>query len=152
MFLTKSGLIMALRAFKERVLQGICYQLGVLVLAAPLFAALFGATVGETAQMIIAVALSETLWSPLHNLGFDWVEWRQSHRSASDRSMKMRMVHAVSHEISSILVTTPVIMLVSGHGLITALIIDLGLTAFCTLYVFVFHLAYDRVRPVMVAA
>lgn len=139
---------MALRAFKERVLQGIFYQLGVLTLASPLFSALFGVTVGSSAQIIIAVALTETLCSPIHNLVFDRLEWRRSARKASDRSIGLRMVHAASHEVTSMVATTPAIMLVSGQGLWTAVMMDLGLVAFCTVYVFVFHFLYDRIRPV----
>lgn len=139
---------MALRTFKERVLQGIFYQFGVLTLASPLFAALFGVTVGSSAQIIIAVALAETLWSPLHNLAFDRMEWRRLACKASDRSTLWRMAHAASHEVTSMVATTPAIMLVSGQGFAAALMMDLGLVAFCTGYVFVFHLLYDRIRPV----
>lgn len=64
----------------------------------------------------------------------------------------MRMVHAVSHEGSSTLATLPVIMLVGGHGFWDALAIDLAMTAFYAVYLYAFHVLWDRSRPVRLSA
>jgi uncharacterized membrane protein len=60
----------------------------------------------------------------------------------------MRLVHALSHEASSLVVTLPVLMGPGGLGFMEALLADLGLTVIYAGYAYVFHWFYDRVRPV----
>lgn len=143
---------MVARAFQERIVQGVCLEFGGLVIAAPLFATILGVDLAESALLIVAMALVEVVWTPLHNLAFDSVEWRCTGRLASDRSTCLRLVHAVTHEVSAIAVTLPVIMVIGGHGVREALMIDLGFSAFYVAYVFAFYLTYDRLRPLALPA
>ena len=50
------------------------------------------------------------------------------------------------------MVTLPILIFFGGFGLLEALIVDVALTIFYTVYAFVFHLGYDRLRPVLPAA
>jgi uncharacterized membrane protein len=54
-------------------------------------------------------------------------------------------------ELSALGVTVPVVMHLGGYGFRDALFFDMALTVFYTLYAYVFHLAYDRLRPVAIA-
>ena len=89
---------------------------------------------------------------PIHNTAFDLCELSMTGRPASDRSHRLRIVHATTVEFTSSLVTWPVIVFVGGHGVSVALAIDLGLSAFYVLYGYLFHLVFDRLRPVKVRA
>jgi uncharacterized membrane protein len=62
------------------------------------------------------------------------------------------MVHAVSHEVSAVGVSLPILLTLGGHTLAGALMVNIGLTLLYTGYAFVFHLVYDRLRPVSLAA
>lgn len=140
--------VMTLRTSRERVIQTLAYEAGGLVVATPLFALAFG-TDGSTSFLLLAsLSLAMLLWSPLHNTFFDVLEWRSAHRLASDRPQLLRMVHAVSHEATSLVVTLPVLMAFGGLGLVEALFADFGLTAIYSAYAYAFHIVFDHFRPV----
>jgi uncharacterized membrane protein len=141
--------MMALRSFSERCLQSLLFQLGGLALVTPVYAVLMQSGAGASGAVVAAVALACLIWSPVHNAIFDVVEWRVAHRVASARPQGLRMVHAASHEVTSMIVSTPVLMLTGGLGLVQALLVDVGLTAFYTAYAYGFSIIYDRWRPVL---
>lgn len=140
---------MALRSARERALQTLSYEAGGLLLATPLYAALAGGGTRDGMILVAALAGAVMIWSPLHNTVFDWIEWRLAQRVASDRPQVWRLVHALSHEASSVVVTLPVILWLTDHGIGAALLVDLGLTLFYAGYAYLFHLGYDRLRPVL---
>ncbi len=146
------GAFMAIRSFRERVYQTLAYEIAGLALIAPLIAAVLGLSGGESVWLLAWVALACMVWSPVHNTVFDIAEWRLARRVASKRPQRWRIVHAISHEATSVMVTTPLIMYISGLGLVDALALDLGLTVVYTAYAYLFHMVYDLVRPVDVAA
>jgi uncharacterized membrane protein len=139
---------MSLRSVRERWLQVGAYELVGLAVVAPLYGVFFDGGASEGALLIIALFLPEVLWSVVHNWLFDRAEWRFRHRVASDRPHRWRIIHAISHEVSAAMVTLPVIMIVTGHGVWQALIIDIWLGVFYGLYAYLFHIVYDRLRPV----
>jgi uncharacterized membrane protein len=139
---------MTLRSPRERVLQTFCFEAGGLLLVTPAYALLTGSTHGEGLLVIAALALAVMIWSPLHNSLWDWVEYRRTGRVASDRPQAQRIAHALSHEATTVVVTLPLLMILGGHDFWTALLLDLGLTLFYAGYAYIFHVFYDRLRPV----
>ncbi len=139
---------MALRTFRERVLQTLCYEAGGLLLVAPLYAQIMGRSNAESFFLIAALSVAVMVWSPLHNAAFDMVDLRLSGRVASDRPHRLRVVHALSHEGSTVVVTLPILILLGGHGFWAALAVDFSLTVAYAFYAYLFHIAYDRMRPV----
>ena len=142
---------MLLRSVRERFYQTISFELGGLLLAAPLYALAFGKSAEESLSLVLALSVVAIVWSPLHNIVFDWLDLRFCGRAASERPHGLRLVHAASHEATSTLVTVPVIMWIAGFSFWQALALDLGLTLLYAAYAYAFHLAYDRVRPVAAA-
>ena len=139
---------MSLRSARERLIQTICYEAGGVLIAAPLYAAVFGATAVASTVLVVVLSIAVLIWSPLHNTLFDVAELRLTNRVASERPHKWRIIHAVSHESTSIVLTLPLIMWLGGHGFWEALAIDIGLTLLYVVYSYIFHIVYDRVRPV----
>ena len=139
---------MSLRSARERLLQTLAYEAGGLVLSVPLVALVGGGTPGEAFALMLTLSIAVMLWSPLHNTLFDWADLRQSGRVASDRPQRWRLVHAASHEATTVVVTLPILMWLGGLGFWAALVTDLGLTLLYTAYAYLFHLLYDRLRPV----
>lgn len=137
-----------LRSARERVYQTLALEIGGIALVAPLYAMFFSESAETSFFLIVILSLAVMIWSPLHNAVFDWLDWRMTGRLASDRSHRLRLVHAASHELSSIIVTLPLIMWIGGHGFWMALGVDIGLTLFYTVYIYLFHIAYDWLRPV----
>lgn len=140
---------MPLRSVRERCYQTLAYEFGGLMIAAPLYAVVFGQSAQASFLLIAAISVCVMAWSPVHNAIFDWADLLLSGRVASERPHGLRLVHAVSLEVTSTLVSLPVIMWIGGIGFWPALGVDIGLTLLYTGYAYVFHLAYDWLRPVV---
>ena len=139
---------MTLRSPRERLIQTIAYEVGGLCLSVPLVAGLGHGTTREAFFLMLALSAAVLVWSPLHNTVFDWADLRLSGRVASDRPQRWRLVHAASHEATTVVVTLPILIWLGGLGLWAALLADLGLTLLYAAYAYVFHLVYDWLRPV----
>lgn len=139
---------MSLRSPLERAIQTLSYEAGGLCLSVPLVAALGGGSGGDALVLMLALSAAVLVWSPLHNTLFDWADLHFSGRLASDRPQRWRLVQALSQEASTLVVTLPVLMALTGLSLSAALLAELGLTLLYALYAYVFHLVYDRLRPV----
>ncbi|WP_413720569.1 PACE efflux transporter [Silicimonas sp. MF1-12-2] len=139
---------MTLRSLRERIIQTVSFELGGLLVVAPAYAVLSGSSPTESLGLLIALSIAFMIWSPIHNTLFDVLEFRFSHRVASDRPHGLRIVHAISHETTSIVVTLPLIMYLGGYGFWVAIAVDLGLTIAYTAYAYLFHVVFDRLRPV----
>lgn len=140
---------MALRNFHERVYQTITYELGGILLVTPIYIFVFGASGGQSFAVMASLSIATLIWFPLHNTAFDWLDLRLTGRLASDRPTNLRALHALSHEITVCLITTPLLIWLGGHSLGEAILIDLALSFAYAAYAYVFHLVYDRFRPVI---
>lgn len=139
---------MTLRAPKERVFQTLCFEAGGVALVSPAYAYLTGTSVAGGLTTIALLSIVVMTWAPIYNTLFDYVERAHSGRLASDRSKRLRILHAILHEASSVLLTCPLLIWLGGHSLTSALFINASLTITYAVYTFVFHMLYDRWRPV----
>lgn len=135
------------RSCLERLCQTLVFEAGGLLLAVPLYEVFFGRPADEGLILLVTLSLAVLIWTPLHNIAFDRIEHRLTGRPASDRPHALRLLHAVSHEVSPIVVTLPLILWVGQHSLSDALTVNLGLTLFYVCYAYAFYLIYDRLRP-----
>jgi uncharacterized membrane protein len=139
---------MAIRSFRERAVQTLLYEAGGIAVATPLYDLIFGAGAAESLTLMVVLSVILLIWIPLFNWLFDLVEWRLTRRPSSERPHRMRALHAFGMEATSVVVTVPAIMLVGGHGFWEALAVDIGLSVLYVVYAYVFHILYDRFRPV----
>ena len=140
----------AIRNLRERVIQTLCFELLGLALVAPLFAYFAGTTAGESFTLLLVLSIVVTLWSALYNSAFDLAELRLAGRVASARPHRWRAVHTIGLEASAIVLTWPLVVVFTPLGWHEALFADIGLTLAYVAYGYVFHLAFDRLRPVRV--
>jgi uncharacterized membrane protein len=138
---------MSLRSARERFYQALAFEAGGLIMAAPLYGLLFGQDAQATLQVLASLSLAVMLWTPLHNTLFDFADLKHSGRTASARPHGLRIIQALSQEVTALVVTLPLIMVLGGHGLREALFIDLGLTLFYAAYAYIFHIVFDWLRP-----
>lgn len=139
---------MSLRSGRERILQTATFETLGLVIVVPTHTALSHTSAETSALLVVLLAVIVTMWSPLFNTVFDRIDLALSGRVASDRPHRLRLVHAALLELSALLVTLPLVMHFAGYGLRQALFFNTTLTVFYTAYAYVFHLVYDRLRPV----
>jgi uncharacterized membrane protein len=142
---------MTLRSPRERLIQTVAYEVGGLCLSVPLVAVLGHGTTGDAFWLMLALSAAVLVWSPIHNTVFDWLDLRLSGRLASDRPQRWRLVHAASHEATTVVVTLPILIWLADLSFRVALLADLGLTLLYAAYAYAFHLVYDRLRPVQPA-
>lgn len=119
-----------------------------MLLVSPVYAAIFGARLDESLLLFAVIAAVSVVWCPVYNTIFDRMDLRRAGRVASDRPYRWRVVHAISYEASVVVLEVPVIIALGGHGLVEALALDIGLGIFYAGYTYVFHLGFDRLRPV----
>lgn len=130
------------------MLQTLAFEGLGLALVTPLYSAAAGERLDESLALLVLLSGVVMGWSALFNTAFDLVEKRRCGRAASDRPHLARLVHAALHEFTSLLVCCPLIYATTELTWSQALLADLGLTVSYATYGYVFHLAYDRLRPV----
>ena len=136
------------RSVRERVVQTLWFEgLGLLVVS-PLFAYCAGTSAGESLTTLVVLSIAVMTWSALYNTAFDLTETHCSGRLASDRPAALRILHTVGQEATATVVTWPLIVALTPLGWTDALAADLGLTLAYAVYGYIFHLGFDRVRPV----
>jgi uncharacterized membrane protein len=138
----------ALRGARERVIQSLWFEGVGIALVAPLYGLLAGASMRESTALLAALSLAAMLWSACFNTAFDRLEARWARRCASDRPQRWRIAHAVLHEATAVVVTWPIVVALTDLGWVGALAADVLLTLAYALYAYLFHLAFDRLRPV----
>lgn len=137
-----------LRSRRERLIQTLCFEALGLVFVTPLLALFTAASAREAAGVLVVLSIAVMCWSAVYNWAFDWLEWRWTGRLASDRPHLLRFGHTLGHELSATLVSWPLIAALTPLGWIDALWADVGLTLAYVIYGYVFHLVFDRLRPV----
>ncbi|WP_108945673.1 PACE efflux transporter [Shewanella halifaxensis] len=96
--------------------------------------------------MMIIIATMAMTWNFIFNWLFDQVVTGDKEK----RPFKIRVLHVSLFEIGLLFFTVPVIAYMLDIGIIEALIMDLGVTVFITIYAFMYNLAYDHVRAFII--
>lgn len=139
---------MRTRNIRERIQQTLWFEIVGIAIFTPALA-LLAERSGET-SLGIMIALSATAVGimALYNHVFDLIEFRLTNRAASDRPQKLRLIHAALMEAIIALATVPIIKYGLQVDWFQALTADLALLAAYAVYGYLFHMAYDRLRPV----
>ena len=91
---------------------------------------------------MIVIATMAMCWNYLFNLVFDhFVKGEKI-----NRTIGTRVVHVVLFEAGLLVLTVPVMAYMLHVTLWDALVMDVGVTVFVTIYAFIFNLSYDHVR------
>lgn len=143
-----NGPAIALRSARERAIQTLWFEAIGIAVVAPLYALAAGETMQSSVVLLVALSLAVMAWSAFFNTACDRLERHWAGRCASDRPQRWRISHALLHEASAVLVTWPLIVALTDLGWRAALVADLGLTLAYAAYAYVFHLGFDRLRPV----
>ena len=137
-----------LRSWPERMTQALLFEIVALVFAVPLYGLFVGASGAESTRVLVVISIAVLLWTTVHNFAFDLCESRLLSRSASDRPVSVRALHAISHELTAALVSVPILVLLGDIGWWKAAWADIGLSVLYAACAFVFYAAYDWARPV----
>ena len=137
-----------IRSRRERLIQTLWFEALGLAIVSPLYAHFADALMGESLVVLMVLSIAVMGWSALYNTAFDLIEFRCTGRVASDRPHGLRIAHTTGLEVTAALVTWPLLVALTPLGWVEALVADIGLTLTYALYGYLFHLGFDRLRPI----
>lgn len=132
---------MQLQGFKRKIIQAISYEVLAIVMVSPFVSFIFDASLASATSLSILVSVLALLWNMLFNTLFEAWEKRQRDRT---RTLKRRVIHALSFEIGFGIMVIPITALWLGISWQAAISLEIGLMLFFMLYQFVFQWAFDK--------
>lgn len=135
-----------MRTTRDRIRHAISFEVIGLLLVTPLGALAFGKPLHDIGVVAVVSASIATGWNYLYNLGFDHALLRL--RGAVQKTVAIRVLHAISFEAGLLLVLLPFIAWYLGVTLLEAFLMDLSFAVFYLVYAFVFNWLYDVIFPV----
>lgn len=133
----------AAKSMTERVLQAIGFEFFAILICTPLFAWVMGISLVNMGVVTVATCLIALGWNVLFNALFD----RLCVRYALPQSGWTRLLHALLFEGGLIVVSVPLVAWWLNMSLVQALWLDIGVLLFFLPYTYVYHWAYDALRP-----
>lgn len=134
-----------MRTVKDRLRHAISFEVIALFIVTPLGAWVFDEPIGDIGLVALVSASIATAWNYFYNLLFDRAMMRW--RGRVQKTLLIRMGHAVLFEAGLLLVLIPFIALYLGIDFVTAFLMDISFSGFYLVYAFVFNWAYDVIFP-----
>ncbi len=139
---------MSTRTVRERIKQTLWFEVVGIAIFTPALAALSESSGQTSLGVMVALSAAAVAIMSMYNHVFDLIEFRLTGRIASDRPQKLRLVHAALLEAAIALATIPIIKYSLQISWLEALVADVALMVAYAVYGYLFHLTYDRLRPV----
>lgn len=136
----------SLRSWPDRLRHTLLFEIIGLAIVVPLSSWLSGHDAARLGMLTVGISLIAMSWNAVFNALFDRVEIAcGSH--LSQRSWKIRIVHALLYEAGLTLITLPIIAAWLNLALWPAFVMDIGFVLFYLVYALLFNWTYDRVFP-----
>ena len=126
----------------ERVFQAVLFEILAVSLSILGLALFTDHAIGALSGTMVIVATIAMCWNFIFNWCFDKV----ATGAKEQRSVLFRIFHVILFQGGLLVFTIPVMAIILNVGLWEALIMDIGVTFFITLYAFTFNLVYDHTR------
>jgi len=130
------------KSLGERIGHALAFEVIALAICAPLFGWLMGTSIAAMGALTLAISLIAMLWNVVYNSLFD----RLQRRIGFERTLGVRMLHAVAFEFGLVLASVPLAAVWLGISLWQAFVLDIGLLMFFLPYTVVFNWVYDWLR------
>ena len=131
---------------RERIIHSILFEVFALCTLLPFGALLGGIDMTSMVNLALGLALTSMCWNFIYNLLFD----KYFGHNKIDRSLVLRISHAILFELGLLGVTLPAIMWALDMSFINALIMDIGLIIFFLIFAVIFNWCYDHIKHQMV--
>ena len=105
---------------------------------------------GHSVQQFGVLGLMFSVLAMAWNLLFNWLfdHWELRFRPGRKRTVALRVIHAVLFELVLLIAGVFLIAWWLDMGLLAALVLDVGMSAFFVVYAFAFNWAYDMIFPI----
>ncbi|AOE86261.1 multidrug/biocide efflux PACE transporter [Pseudomonas sp. TCU-HL1] len=134
------------KSLKERVFHALAFEGLAVLLTAPVLSLVLGKSLAHMGALTLMFSTVAMLWNMLFNSLFD----RAQHRLGFQRTLPVRVAHALLFELGLILVLVPLAAWWLSIGLIEAFVLDIGLLLFFLPYTLAFNWTYDALRARLV--
>jgi uncharacterized membrane protein len=130
------------KSLKERVLHALAFEGLAVLLTAPVLSLVLGKSLAHMGALTLMFSTVAMLWNMLFNSLFD----RAQRRLDFQRTLPVRVAHALLFELGLILVLVPLAAWWLSIGLVEAFLLDIGLLLFFLPYTLAFNWTYDLLR------
>ncbi|WP_122575699.1 multidrug/biocide efflux PACE transporter [Pseudomonas viridiflava] len=130
------------KSLRERILHAGLFEVGGVILVAPLLAWLMNHSLAMMGAMTVMISTVAMLWNMVYNALFD----RLRARFGFAMSLMTRALHALGFEGGLILAVVPLAAWWLSISLLEAFVLDIGLLLMFLPYTMLFNWAYDKVR------
>ena len=126
----------------ERIFHAVLFEVLAVSLAILVLIAFTDHDPASLSGTMIIVATIAMAWNFIYNWGFDRVVTGDK----TKRTFALRLIHTILFQGGLLIFTIPVIAILLSVGLWEALMMDIGVTIFITIYAFFYNLTYDHAR------
>ncbi len=133
------------RSAKERAFHALLFEVIAILISTPLFSYLMGYNIVKMGVLTTMVATIAVIWNFIYNLIFD----RLTRSWLKERTLKVRVIHAILFEVGLILFTVPVASLWLKISLWDAFLLEAGILLFFLPYTVIFNWIYDITRELL---
>ncbi|APR70086.1 MULTISPECIES: chlorhexidine efflux PACE transporter AceI [Acinetobacter] len=127
---------------KRRLIHAIVYEVILLVIIAIALSFIFDMPMEVTGTLGVFMAVVSVIWNMIFNNYFEKIE----HKYNWERTVPVRILHAVGFEGGLLIATVPMIAYMMNMTIVEAFILDIGLTLCILVYTFIFQWCYDTVE------
>ncbi|MCY9874595.1 PACE efflux transporter [Vibrio barjaei] len=135
-----------IRNGKDRLRHTVLFEVFLLIITTPLAKYAFHASTENALITSVSLTTIAMAWNFIFNWIYDWNLARLG--KSSEKTLSMRIGHALAFEGGLIILTVPVIAYTLSLSLLDALIADIGFVIIALIYAFIFNWAYDKVFPI----
>lgn len=126
----------------ERLTHAIGYEIGAVVLSAPVMAWMFDKPMQTTGALALVISLIAMGWNMAYNALVDHLV----SRPRSQWSLANRLLHGLGFEGGIIVLCLPVAMWMLNIGLVTAFMLEAGFFVFILPYTVLYNWGFDKLK------
>ncbi len=130
---------------KRRIVHALSYEIILLVIIAIALSLIFNMPMEVTGSLGIVMAVTSVFWNMIFNHFFEKFEQRRK----LQRTVAVRIMHAIGFEGGLMLVTIPMVAYAMDMTIWQAILLDFSLTMCILVYTFIFQWCYDHIEARM---
>lgn len=134
--------MITLSPIKRRIVYVVIFEIVAIISATLILMLLSGGDAAQSLPVAVMVSAAAVIWNFIFNTLFE--AWEQR-RGNPERTLTIRVIHALLFEGGLFLLCLPLYMFWYGVGLYEAFIMESALLLFFLLYTFLFTLIFDKI-------
>ncbi len=134
--------MITLSPIKRRIVYVVIFEIVAIISATLILMLLSGGDAAQSLPVAIMVSSAAVIWNFVFNTLFE--AWEQR-RGNPERTLFIRVIHALIFEGGIFLICLPLYMIWYGVGLYEAFIMESALLLFFLIYTFLFTLIFDKI-------